>query len=56
MKGMVILMKDNKSVKISIRFTQEQKNEIDRVCAEKGVPLSQFIRNCVRKELEMEGK
>ena len=45
-------MKSNRSEKMSVRFSPEEKKYIEIYCAVKDIPVSQYIRALVLKEIK----
>ena len=45
-------MKGNRTEQITIRFSPEEKERIEKFCAEKDIPVAQYIRALVLKEVK----
>lgn len=41
-----------KTEKIGVRVSPEEKKRIEKICAEKDIPVAQFIRECIKARLE----
>lgn len=41
-----------KTTNINFRLTEEEKNLLKEICDKKDIPMSQFVREAVRKALE----
>lgn len=41
-----------KTEKITIRISSEEKKRIEKICAEKDIPVAQYIRECIKLKEE----
>ena len=48
-------MKGNRTEQITIRFSPEEKKKLEKFCAEKDIPVAQYIRALVLKEVKYVG-
>lgn len=49
-------MKNNKDEKITFRLSSELKEGMEKVCEDKDIPMSQFIREAIKEKTDKDGK
>lgn len=41
-----------KTSNFTFRMTEEEKNELKQICEKKDIPISQFVREAIRKYIQ----